>query len=132
MARRSATSARCMRSFSFRLASAHAGLSRLPLPFVSFLLVSQSSGFSITALAADGAGAMDPHAYTALPIAAARALSTERNAGVKDPLARKLVAGEDQLLRVGANGSFPSIPPGPLRCIEDGSLCEVGRTRAKL
>ena len=40
---------------------------------------------------------MDPHAYTALPIAAARALSTERNGGVHDPLARKLVAGEDKL-----------------------------------
>ena len=92
-----------MRRLAVRLASAHAGLRRSPLPFV-VLLVSQSSGFSITALTAD-AGAMDPHAYTALPIAAARALSTERNAGVKDPLARKLVAGEDQLLRAGANGS---------------------------
>jgi len=50
---------------------------------------------------------MDPHAYTALPIAAARALSTERNGGVHDPLARKLVAGEDKLLlREGANVGY--------------------------
>lgn len=49
---------------------------------------------------------MDPHAYTALPIAAARALSSERSAGVQDPLARKLVAGEDQLLRAGANVEY--------------------------
>ena len=49
---------------------------------------------------------MDPHAYTALPIATARAISTERNAGVKDPLARKLVAGEDKLLRAGANVDY--------------------------
>jgi hypothetical protein len=59
----------------------------------------------VTALAAD-LNAMDPHAYTALPIAAARALSTERNAGVHDPLARKLVAGENTLLQAGANVGY--------------------------
>ena len=95
---------------------------------------------SLTTDASDtGRAQMDPHAYTALPIAAARAISTERNAGVSDPLARKLVsrayvwcawcasvacntscvyylcyavmrmhqvAGEDQLLRAGANVGY--------------------------
>ena len=64
-------------------------------------------GFHVSAShAASEPGKMDPHAYTALPIAAARALSTERNGGVHDPLARKLVAGEDKLLREGANVGY--------------------------
>mmetsp|Transcript_77797 Transcript_77797/g.140369 ORF Transcript_77797/g.140369 Transcript_77797/m.140369 type:complete len:313 (-) Transcript_77797:35-973(-) len=46
----------------------------------------------------------DPHAYTALPIAAARAIESSRHdAVVSDPLARKLLAGEHHLLTSGAN-----------------------------
>jgi len=42
----------------------------------------------------------DPHAYTALPIAAARAVATNTRGGVfKDPLAEKLLVGERHLLR---------------------------------
>jgi methyltransferase (TIGR00027 family) len=41
----------------------------------------------------------DPHAYTALPIAAARAVVTKsRGAVFKDPLAEKLLVGEDHLM----------------------------------
>merc|ERR1712216_112870 len=72
--------------------------------------VALSRGFAIVTASASrpplDASNMDPHAYTALPIAAARALSSERSAGVQDPLARKLVAGEDQLLRAGANVEY--------------------------
>lgn len=47
---------------------------------------------------------MDPLAYTALPIAAARAVAhSKSNAHVNDPLAAKLVAGESDLIRAGAN-----------------------------
>lgn len=95
-----------MRGLASRLASDRARLHRAPWLLLSLLFVSHGTrAFRITALAAD-TSSMDPHAYTALPIAAARALSTERNSGVKDPLARKLVAGEEQLLRAGANVDY--------------------------
>lgn len=46
----------------------------------------------------------DPHAYTALPIAAARAVeASRRDAVVSDPLARKLLAGENHLMKNSAN-----------------------------
>eukprot|EP00961_Rhodomonas_salina_P094556 1272563-Rhodomonas_salina.1 len=42
---------------------------------------------------------MDPHAYTALPIAAARAIDYDsRESMINDPLAKKLLAGETKLL----------------------------------
>ena len=44
--------------------------------------------------------AMDAHAYTALPIAAARAQSSSIGL-MQDPLAAKLLAGETQLLQNG-------------------------------
>lgn len=79
---------------------------RVTLLLLSVLSASRvTRAFQFSAISAD-ASSMDPHAYTALPIAAARAISTERNAGVKDPLARKLVAGEDKLLRAGANVDY--------------------------
>uniref|UniRef100_A0A7S2JGA3 S-adenosyl-L-methionine-dependent methyltransferase n=1 Tax=Haptolina brevifila TaxID=156173 RepID=A0A7S2JGA3_9EUKA len=54
---------------------------------------------------------VDAHAYTALPIAAARALSDTIGL-VQDPLAAKLVAGEDHLLRNGANVEYMT-----MRCL---------------
>ena len=42
-------------------------------------------------------------ACTALPIGAARAISIKREAGVTELLARRILAGEDNLLRDGAN-----------------------------
>ena len=51
-----------------------------PLPFLSVLAhVSRSFGADASSIQ----GSMDPHAYTALPIAAARAISTERNGGIQ-------------------------------------------------
>ena len=51
-----------------------------PLPFLSVLAhVSRSFGADASCIQ----GRMDPHAYTALPIAAARAISTERNGGIQ-------------------------------------------------
>jgi len=42
---------------------------------------------------------LDPHAYTALPIAASRAIATgKKNSLIYDPLAEKLLAGQTQLL----------------------------------
>ena len=52
---------------------------------------------------------VDPHVYTALPIAAARAVATSRNAGVNDPLAAKLVVGENKLIESGANVEYMTI-----------------------
>lgn len=53
---------------------------------------------------------MDPHAYTALPIAAARAVAHQRSKGViDDPLAKKLVAGENHLIRTGANVEYMTL-----------------------
>ena len=54
---------------------------------------------------------IDAHAYTALPIAAARALSYDRGL-IDDPLAAKLVAGETQLMRNGANVEYMT-----MRCL---------------
>ncbi|CAE8722937.1 unnamed protein product [Polarella glacialis] len=46
----------------------------------------------------------DPHAYTALPIAAARAIEASRHDSVvSDPLARKLLAGEHHLVTASSN-----------------------------
>jgi O-methyltransferase involved in polyketide biosynthesis len=54
--------------------------------------------------------AMDAHAYTALPIAAARAIASQgNNPMIRDPLAAKLVAGETHLLRAGANSEYMSM-----------------------
>lgn len=53
---------------------------------------------------------MDPHAYTALPIAAARAVAHDRSgAAINDPLAMKLVAGETKLVRAGANVEYMTL-----------------------
>lgn len=52
---------------------------------------------------------VDPHVYTALPIAAARAVATDRKAGVVDPLAYKLVAGENKLIQEGANVEYMTL-----------------------
>lgn len=51
---------------------------------------------------------MDPHVYTALPIAAARAVAHQREAAY-DPLAHKLVAGETQLFQQGANVGYMTL-----------------------
>lgn len=56
------------------------------------------------------AATMDAHAYTALPIAAARAVAHDRSgAMISDPLASKLVAGENQLIRAGANVEYMTL-----------------------
>lgn len=53
---------------------------------------------------------MDAHAYTALPIAAARAVAHDRSGAlISDPLAQKLVAGEHQLIRAGANVEYMTL-----------------------
>jgi methyltransferase (TIGR00027 family) len=50
---------------------------------------------------------MDPHAYTALPIAAARAVAHDRSGEwISDPLAKKLVAGENHLISAGSNVEY--------------------------
>ena len=56
---------------------------------------------------------MDPHAYTALPIAAARAMAFMQSDDpiIRDPLAAKLVAGETHLMN-GANVEYMS-----MRCL---------------
>ena len=56
---------------------------------------------------------MDPHAYTALPIAAARAMAFMQSDDpiIRDPLAAKLVAGENHLMN-GANVEYMS-----MRCL---------------
>jgi len=43
------------------------------------------------------ASQLDPHAYTALPIAAARAIDFAREGLINDPLAQKLLVGETKL-----------------------------------
>ena len=56
--------------------------------------------------------AMDAHAYTALPIAAARAVAHDRSgAMISDPLAAKLVAGAgaNDLIRTGANVEYMTL-----------------------
>lgn len=62
--------------------------------------------------------AMDAHAYTALPIAAARAIAFDRGGVVKDPLAKKLVAGETGLLQNGANVEYMT-----MRALLGDELC---------
>lgn len=56
------------------------------------------------------AATKDAHAYTALPIAAARAVAHQRSgSSISDPLASKLVAGENQLIRAGANVEYMTL-----------------------
>jgi len=65
--------------------------------------------------------AMDAHAYTALPIAAARAVAFSQgdNPIIRDPLAAKLVAGETHLMREGANVEYMS-----MRCLLGDELIQ--------
>eukprot|EP00929_Paragymnodinium_shiwhaense_P120631 TRINITY_DN92620_c0_g1_i1.p1 TRINITY_DN92620_c0_g1~~TRINITY_DN92620_c0_g1_i1.p1 ORF type:complete len:311 (-),score=48.23 TRINITY_DN92620_c0_g1_i1:271-1119(-) len=68
-----------------------------------------------------GANSLSPHAYTALPIAAARTVASE-NGQLHDPLARKLLAGATDLLR-GAGGNVDHMIK---RCTIGDELCSEG------
>ena len=68
---------------------------------------------------------MDAHAYTALPIAAARAIAFDSdNPIIRDPLAAKLVAGETHLMRNGANGGGPNVEYFSKRCLLGDELIQ--------
>eukprot|EP00929_Paragymnodinium_shiwhaense_P044250 TRINITY_DN22703_c0_g1_i1.p1 TRINITY_DN22703_c0_g1~~TRINITY_DN22703_c0_g1_i1.p1 ORF type:complete len:316 (+),score=53.74 TRINITY_DN22703_c0_g1_i1:101-949(+) len=67
------------------------------------------------------ARALGPHAYTALPIAAARTVASE-NGQLDDPLARKLLAGATDLLRGGAANMEYMV----MRCTIGDELCREG------
>jgi methyltransferase (TIGR00027 family) len=59
-------------------------------------------------------GSIDKHVYTALPIAASRALANaQKDAIIQDPLAQKLLAGHDDLLqKASANTEYMT-----MRCL---------------
>jgi len=90
-------------------------LAALHLPFI-YLASTSTFAASVTASAmgmagSDGAGVVTDQmkAYTALPIAAARAMAFQQNDPlVRDPLAAKLVAGETHLMQNGANVEYMS------------------------
>ncbi|KAJ1470124.1 S-adenosyl-L-methionine-dependent methyltransferase [Baffinella frigidus] len=69
---------------------------------------------------------MDPHAYTALPIAAARAMAFMQSDDpiIRDPLAAKLVAGETHLMN-GANVEYMS-----MRCLLGDELVRERHAQA--
>jgi hypothetical protein len=70
--------------------------------------------------------AMDAHAYTALPIAAARAIASQgNNPIIRDPLAAKLVAGVTHLLCAAPNYEYMI-----MRCLLGDELIQERHTMA--